>query len=49
MQEHAEGPRSRPMVLCPECGTTNKPGAMKCASCGAKLDPERPAGGKPPG
>ena len=38
MQEHAEGPRSKPLSVCPVCGATNAVDAKTCAKCEAKLE-----------
>ncbi len=34
MQEHAEGPRSKPMQVCFHCGATLKPYESICPNCG---------------
>ena len=44
MQEHAEGPRSQPLVVCKHCGARNEPKAGVCKKCETPLD--RPGMGK---
>lgn len=43
MQEHAEGPRSKPPKICPHCGTTVAPEDKICPKCGAEQK-DLPAG-----
>ena len=45
MQEHAEGPRSKPMKLCKHCGATLKPEEKLCPKCETAQDdhPDAPA------
>jgi len=42
MQEHAEGPRSEPPIVCRHCGATNSRTATVCEAC------ERPLTGPSP-
>lgn len=42
MQEHAEGPRSRPLRICAHCGVTLAPDAKVCPKCETP-QPEHPA------
>lgn len=45
MQEHAEGPRSKPLRPCKLCGATLKPEQKVCPKCNAAQDdhPDAPA------
>ena len=35
MQEHAEGPRSKPLKVCHHCGATLPPDTKVCPKCEA--------------
>lgn len=37
MQEHAEGPRSKPPLICHHCGAINPPEATLCSKCETAL------------
>ncbi len=48
MQEHAEGPRSKPMKLCSHCGATLHPDEKVCPKCETAQADHPDTAGAPP-